>query len=393
VTGSVGLSCPDLGDFAPPTLETLPDAVARNVAIARARTRARIMAVVKADGYGHGACTVAQAAVAAGAEWLGTTDIAEASELRAAGLTVPILTWLNPSGVDAEAAAADQIDIAIGSVDELEALLKHPSSSVRVHLNLDTGMAREGCPMSEWDALIARARQKQWRGRIRVVGLMGHLPLADQAQPRANEAAVVQIRHARRAIMAAGFGAPLTHLAATSATLCDPATHFGMVRLGAGLVGIDPSETTELHGASRLTAPIVHSATAKAGTQVGYGGTYVTDMSTNLSVLPLGYADGIPREISSEASVEIRGRRYPVVGRVSMDQIVIDAGAESFPHGTTATVFGPKGGLTPTIHEWARWAGTIPHTIVTGIGPRPRSTTEQPDSPCPPTSAAQTAPH
>jgi alanine racemase len=114
------------------------------------------------------------------------------------------------------------------------------------------------------------------------VGLMGHLPLADQAQPRANEAAVVQIRHARRAIMAAGFGAPLTHLAATSATLCDPATHFGMVRLGAGLVGIDPSETTELHGASRLTAPIVHSATANAGTQVGYGGTYVTDMSTNL---------------------------------------------------------------------------------------------------------------
>jgi alanine racemase len=169
VTGSVGLSCPDLGDFAPPTLKALPDAVARNVAIARARTRARIMAVVKADGYGHGACTVAQAAVAAGAEWLGTTDIAEASELRAAGLTVPILTWLNPSGVDAETAAADQIDIAIGSVDELEALLNHPSSRVRVHLNLDTGMAREGCPMSEWDALIAPARQEQWRGRIRVV--------------------------------------------------------------------------------------------------------------------------------------------------------------------------------------------------------------------------------
>lgn len=374
MTGAFGRSCPDPGDVQPPTLETLPEAVARNVAIARARTRARIMAVVKADGYGHGACTVAQAAVAAGAEWLGTTDIAEASELRAAGLTVPILTWLNPSGVDAEAAAADQIDVAIGSVDELEALLKHASSSVRVHLNLDTGMAREGCPMSEWDALIARARQGQWRGKVRVVGLMGHLPLADQAQPEANEAAVVQMRQARRAIMAAGFGAPLTHLAATSGTLCDPATHFGMVRLGAGLVGIDPSGTTELHGASRLTAPIVHSATAKAGTPVGYGGTYVTDTSTNLSVLPLGYADGIPREISSEASVEICGRRYPVVGRVSMDQIVVDTGAESFPHGTTATVFGPQGGLNPTIHEWARWAGTIPHTIVTGIGPRVRRT-------------------
>jgi alanine racemase len=147
-----------------------------------------------------------------------------------------------------------------------------------------------------------------------------------------------------------------------------------MVRFGAGLVGIDPSETTELHAASRLTAPIVHSATAKAGTPVGYGGTYVTDTSTNLSVLPLGYADGIPREISSEASVEIGGQRYPVVGRVSMDQIVIDTGAESFPPGTIPTVFGPAGGLTPTVHEWARWAGTIPHTIVTGIGPRVRRT-------------------
>lgn len=370
MTGALGRSCPDLGDFQPPTLEMLPEAIGKNIAIARTRTRARIMAVVKADGYGHGAITVAHAAVAAGAEWLGTTDIPAASELRAAGLTVPILTWLNPTGVDAEAAAADQIDIAIGSVDELEAVLKHASSRVRVHLHLDTGMAREGCPLSEWDALIARAREGQWRGKIHVVGLMGHLPLADQGQPGANEAAVVQMRRARRAIMAAGFDAPLTHLAATAGTLTDAATHFAMVRFGAGLVGIDPSETTELHGASRLTAPIVHSATVDAGTPVGYGGTYVADTSTNLSVLPVGYADGIPREISSGASVEIRGRRYPIVGRVSMDQIVIDTGAESIPYGTTATVFGPPGGLTPTIHEWARWAGTIPQTIVTGIGRR-----------------------
>jgi alanine racemase len=358
----------------PPTLEPLPEAVARNVAIARTRTRALIMAVVKADGYGHGAIAAARAAVAAGAAWIGTTDIAEASKLRATGLTVPILTWLNPSGVDAEAAAADRIDVAIGSVEELEAALEHASSRVRVHLNLDTGMAREGCPMSGWKALIARASEEQQRGRIGVVGLMGHLPLADQARPEANEAAVERLRQARRAIMAAGFRAPLTHLAATAGTLCDPATHFGMVRLGAGLVGIDPSGTTELHGASRLTAPIVHSATVTAGTAVGYGGTYVTDTSTNLGVLPLGYADGIPREIGPEAAVEIRGRRYQVVGRVSMDQIVIDTGAASFPRGTTATVFAPRGGLAPTIAEWARWAGTIPHTIVTGIGPRVRRT-------------------
>ncbi|MDQ0895968.1 alanine racemase [Agromyces ramosus] len=372
MTVTVDFRRPGLRHLSQPTLQTLSEAVAQNVAIARRRTRARIMAVVKADGYGHGAIAVAKAAVAAGADWLGTTDIADASRLRAAGLTVPILTWLNPSGVDAEAAAADRIDVAIGSIDELEALLEHGSAHVRVHLYVDTGMAREGCPTRDWDALIARARQEQRRGSIRVVGLMGHLPLADQAQPEANESAVAQMHRARRRMTAAGFGAPLTHLAATSGTLCDPATHFGMVRLGAGLVGIDPSGTTELHGAARLTAAIVHGATAAAGTPVGYGGTFVTGTSTNLSVLPLGYADGIPREICSEASVEIRGRRYPIVGRVSMDQIVIDTGADSIPRGTIATVFGPKGGPTPTIHEWARWAGTIPHTIVTGIGARVR---------------------
>ncbi|HEX3589259.1 MAG TPA: alanine racemase [Pseudonocardiaceae bacterium] len=358
-------------DMPPPTLRTTPEAIGRNIAIARTRTRSRIMAVVKADGYGHGAVTVARAAVTAGAEWLGTTDIAEATRLRAAGLTVPILTWLNPSGVDAETAAARDIDIAVGSVDELEALLRQPSPAApRVHLHMDTGMAREGCPASEWDALIARARH----GRVRVVGLMGHLPLADQADPEANALAVSQLRQARNAVVAAGLDVPLIHLAATSGTLTDPAAHFGMVRFGAGLVGIDPSGTTELHGASRLTAPVVHSATVEAGTPVGYGGTYVTDRPTNLSVLPLGYADGIPREISPDAAVEIHGRRHPVVGRVSMDQIVVDTGADRVPRGTTATVFGPHDGVTPTIRDWARWAGTIPHTIVTGIGPRVKRT-------------------
>jgi alanine racemase len=130
-----------------------------------------------------------------------------------------------------------------------------------------------------------------------------------------------------------------------------------------------------MHGASRLTAPIVHTTAVEAGTPVGYAGTYVTDRATHLSVLPVGYADGIPRERSPRAGVEICGRRFPVVGRVSMDQIVIDTGAESFPVGTSATVFGPDGGATPTIQDWARWAGTIPHTIVTGIGPRVKRST------------------
>ena len=365
-------SRPAFGEFAPPTLTTFPEAIAQNVTIARARTHAQIMAVVKADGYGHGALTVARAAVAAGAEWLGTTDLGEASDLRAVGLSVPILAWLNPTGIDPELAAAARIDVAVGSVDELDALCTRATSGVRVHLNLDTGMAREGCPAAKREALVTHALQAQRRGLVRVVGLMGHLPLADQARPEANHAAVTCMRHAGRALAVAGFDQPVTHLAATSGTLCDPATHFDLVRLGAGLVGIDPSGTTQLIGASRLSAPVVHSADVKAGTPVGYGGSYTTSAATNLAVLPLGYADGIPRELSPESWVEIRGRRCPVAGPVSMDQLVVDTGTESIPRGTTATVFAPHGGAAPTIHDWARWAGTIPHTIVTGIGPRVR---------------------
>lgn len=360
------------GGVLPPTLQTLPDAVAANVAVIRARTPSTIMAVVKADGYGHGAVAVAEAAVAAGAGWLGTTSVAEASALRAAGLTVPILTWLHPSGIDAAEAAAAGADVAVGSADELGALVAQDVPTVRVHLHVDTGMARGGCPRGRWDELIGLARRGQLARRVRVVGVMGHLPLADGADPAANAPAVAAMRAARRAVRAAGLGSPLAHLAATSGTLTDPATHLDMVRVGAGLVGIDPSGTTRLHGASRLTAPIVHTAAVRAGTPVGYDGTYVTDRAAHLSVLPVGYADGIPRERSPRAGVAIRGRRYPVAGRVSMDQIVIDTGAESFPPGTPATVFGPDGGAVPTVGDWARWAGTIPHTIVTGIGPRVR---------------------
>ncbi len=358
------------GTFRPPTLQTLPLAVTANVVELRARTRSPIMAVVKADGYGHGAVTVAKAAVAAGAAWLGTTSVAEACALRAARLAVPILTWLHPSGIDAEAAAAGRVDVAVGSVDELRALLAHAASTVRIHLHVDTGMSRGGCPHGQWDELIGLAQRGQQARRVRVVGVMGQLPLADRADPAANAPAVLGMRAARQAVRAAGLGSPLAHVAATSGTVTDPATHLDMVRVGAGLVGIDPSGTVDLHGASRLTAPIVHTAAVAAGTPVGYAGTYVTDRATHLSVLPVGYADGIPRELVAPAGVSICGRRFPIVGRVSMDQIVIDTGVEFFPVGTAATVFGPDGGATPTVQDWARWAGTIPHTIVTGIGPR-----------------------
>lgn len=353
-----------------PTLTTLPDAVAENLRIVRAATTVPIMAVVKADGYGHGAVVVATAAVAAGAEWLGVTQVAEGVALREAGLTVPILSWLNPAGIDAEGAAEHRIDIAVGSAEELRQLSSDTSHPVRVHLHLDTGMARGGSPLDEWPELFRLARAG--RGRIEVVGVMGHLPRADEGDPGANAAAVLRMRQGRDAVLRAGLGPVLVHLAATSGALTDPATHFGMVRIGAGLVGIDPSGMRPLVGASRWTAPVVHGALAPAGTAVGYAGTHVSRTETHLAVVGVGYADGIPRELAPGAGVEIGGVRYPIVGRVSMDQIVVDTGAALFPRGTIATVFGPDGGAVPSVQEWARWAGTIPHTIVTGIGARVR---------------------
>lgn len=377
---------PRLSVLHAPMLTTLPSAVAANVARVRQATDAAIMAVVKADGYGHGAVPVARAAIDAGATWLGVTDAADAAPLRDAGLDVPILAWLNPSGVDVAQLARDRVDIAVGSVDELRRLVADigdagapadagaPDDSageaVRVHLHVDTGMSRGGCPVHDWAELLRVARSA--RRRIEIVGVMGHLPRADEADPQANAAAVRRMRHARDTVLRAGFGPLIVHLAATAGALTDPSTHFDLVRIGAGLVGIDPSETVTLAGASRLTASVVHSAFVHAGTAIGYGGTYVTGHTTNLSVIGLGYADGIPRELAEGAGVEIGGSRHPIVGRVSMDQVVVDTGARSYPRGTAVTVFGPEGAAVPSVQDWARWAGTIPHTIVVGIGARVR---------------------
>ncbi|GAB3598052.1 alanine racemase [Microbacterium tumbae] len=355
-----------------PTLQTLPEGISENIRTIRARTSSRVMAVVKADGYGLGLVPMALAAQRAGVEAFGVTDIGEGVLLREAGVTLPVLAWLHPAGIDAALAAAHGIEIAVGSPAELRSVIADAPDAVRVHLNMDTGMARGGCAFGDWPELLEIAREGERSGRIRVVGVMGHLPLADQADPQANVPAVRRMQAARDAALRAGFGPLIVHLAATAGALTDPDTHFDLVRIGAGLAGIDPSGTTELVDAGRLTAPVAHASFVEAGTPIGYGGTYVTERATHLSVLGVGYADGIPRELSPQAGVELGGLRHPIVGRVSMDQIVVATGDVAHPRGAVATVFGPGGGAVPSLADWADWAGTIPHTIITGIGPRVR---------------------
>lgn len=361
-----------------PHLEVDLGAVAANVRLFAARTTSSLMAVVKADGFGHGAVDVARTALAHGATSLGVTSIAEALELRAAGLRAPVLSWLNPVGADYVAALDAEIDLAVPSREHLDAIIcaRHQASPsaapTHLHLHLDTGMARDGAEPSAWADLCQAARRAELGGQVRVVGVMGHLGCADDPSDERNAQGRRLFAWGIDVARAAGLRPPSRHLAATAATLTDRRNHHTMVRIGAGLVGIDPSGTTALRPALTLTSPIVAVRRVRAGAGVGYGHTWTAPRETSLALLPVGYADGLPRAASGRAEVLIRGRRRPVVGRISMDQLVVDVGDEHVQPGEDAIIFGAGDSGEPTVADWAGWADTLEHEIVTGLGTRLR---------------------
>lgn len=359
-----------------PTLTVDLAAVAANTRLFAAKATGRLMAVVKADAFGHGAAEVASTALRNGATWLGVTSLEEAWSLRNAGIAAPMLSWLNPVDADYGAAIGQRVDVAVPGVEHLDAVARAAEAvgrRARVHLHADVGMARDGAGPAEWPRLCRLAATAERHGLVRVVGLMGHLACADIVGHPGNEAGVTLFDGATAVASAFGLRPQLRHLAATAATLTAPSTHHDLCRVGAGLFGIDLSGTTSLAQALTLTAPVVSVRDVLAGTPVGYGGSYVTPEPTRLALLPLGYADGIPR--SCQGAVSLLSRRCPVVGRVSMDQTVVDVGGLEVRPGDVATVFGPGTFREPTVADWAEWAGTIPHEIVTGIGPRVRRTT------------------
>lgn len=347
------------------------EAVAANTRHFVGRSDAAIMAVVKADGFGHGAVEMARTALDNGAAWLGVTSIDEALQLRAAGLRAPTLSWLNAVDADWSAAVDAGIDLAVSSRQHLDAV-GAAGGRARVHLQLDTGMARDGAEPSAWAELCRAARLAELAGRIDVAGVMGHLGCAAEAGDPCN--ALGRRRFAWGLQVARGLGLRprWRHLAATASTLTDPRSHYDLCRIGAGLVGIDPSHTTRLHGAMTLSAPVVSVRRVRAGTLVGYGHTWTASAATCLALLPVGYADGLPRITSGRAEVQVRGRRRRLVGTISMDQAVLDLGDAPVPCGEPVTIFGPGDHGEPTVADWATWAGTIEHEIVTGIGRRVR---------------------
>lgn len=354
------------------------EAIAANVRLFAARAGGELMAVVKADGFGHGAEAVARTALANGATWLGVTTFAEAIALRQSGFTAPTLSWLNSIDADFAAAQWADIDVAVPSLEHLAGVICAAVSTsaqglhtpARVHLQVDCGMSRDGAPARLWPDLCREARRAERQGLITVVGLMGHLGCADVPNDGCNAKGRHRFAWARQIAQSHGLKPQHRHLAATAATLTDPLSHHTMSRVGAGLVGIDPSGTTDLEHGLTLRAPIVSIREVPTGAAVGYGHTWHTARPTTLALIPLGYADGLPRSASNCAEVLVRGQRCPVVGRISMDQTVVDLGELAANPGDTATLFGPGKDGEPTVADWAHWADTIEHEIVTGLGPR-----------------------
>jgi alanine racemase len=236
-------------------------------------------------------------------------------------------------------------------------------------------MARDGAAPADWPRLCRAARLAERRGLVEVVGVMGHLGCADDPADACNARGRTRFAWGLEVARTCGLRPAHRHLAATAATLTDPLSHHTMSRVGAGLVGIDPSGTTRLRPALTLSAPLVSVRRVRAGTPVGYGHAATTATSTHLGLVPLGYADGLPRAASGRASLWLAGRRVPVIGRISMDQLVVDLGTTGAEVGDPVVAFGPGEDGEPTVADWAAWSGTLPHEIVTGIGSRvPRRT-------------------
>lgn len=347
-------------------------AIAANVESIRAQVDGHpAMVIVKANGYGHGAVPAARAALDAGAAWLGVVDLDEALTLRSAGITAPLLAWIHDPAANFALAVESGIDLGVNYAEQLERVAATPGVPV-VQFKVDTGLGRNGLAEQEWEPVFARAAELERLGRIRVRGIFSHLANAG-AENDARQLALFEA--ALGVARAAGLSPELVHLTATGGALELPGARFDLVRIGIGAYGLTPFEQGEqlpvsLRPAMQLSGSIVSVKRVSAGSGVSYGHTYVTAAETTLALVPLGYADGIPRHASNAGPVSINGVTYRVCGRIAMDQFVVDVGDAVVIPGDRAVLFGDPATGVPSADDWAAAAGTINYEIVTRIGPR-----------------------
>ena len=354
------------------------DAIADNTRVLLTRLRehnpaADLMAVVKADGYGHGAVESARAALRGGAGRLGVATPTEALELRAAAIEAPVLAWLWPAAEDIRPAVSAGVELGISSLAHLDAVLEAAAGPAgpKVHLKIDTGLGRNGVGPAELAGLLEALAAAQGAGRVQVAGLMSHLASADvPGDPSVAEQTAI-FREVIDLAERAGIRAATRHLANTPAVLDHPETYFDLGRCGIGIYGLNPVATPAgLRPAMTLRATVALTKRVPAGYGVSYGLTYRTAAETTLALVPLGYADGIPRAAGSVGEVLLGGKRRRIAGRVAMDQVVVDCGDDPVAAGAEVIVFGPGDQGEPTADDWAQACDTIGYEIVTRIGPR-----------------------
>ncbi|MBM0124999.1 alanine racemase [Pimelobacter simplex] len=358
-------------------------AIRANTRLLRATAGVSLIAVVKADGYGHGMVESALAAQSGGAEWLATATIEEALALRAAGVEGPVLCWITTPTSDYAAAADAGIDVSAYSgeeLDEMAAALQGRAEPARIQLKVDTGLSRGGAPRAAWDELFTRAQQGESAGLWRVSGIWSHFACADEPGHPANDRQERAFRDALALAEERGLRPELRHLANSAAAILRPSARFDAVRCGIALYGLDPApgEATGigLEPAMTVTAPLLMVKDLAPGDGVSYGHRWVAEQPTTVGLVPVGYGDGIPRHASrpgapdAAATVGIDGKPRPIRGTVCMDQVVVDLEGDRPPVGSEVVVLGPPSAGGPTAQDWAEACGTINYEIVTRIGGR-----------------------
>lgn len=353
-------------------------AIAHNLRVVTDVAGVGALAVVKANGYGHGSLPVARALVEAGVIGLGVSQVAEALALREGGITAPITAWLHVPDTDFEAAIAGGVDIAVSSprqLDSVVAAAQRRGEAATLTVKVDTGMNRSGIGWAEWRAFVDAFARAQAAGAVRLRGVMAHLACSDEPDHPANDAQAAGLRAAVADLAAVGGVPELVHLANSPAALTRPDLAFDAVRPGVALYGLNPvprHSDARLIPAMSLRTQVSLVKRVAAGGGVSYGLTYVAPADTVVAVIPVGYADGVPRALSGKLRVRINGRDFPGIGRMCMDQFVVDLGPDGggVTEGDEVELFGTGADGAPTAGEWADLTGTIDYEVITGIGGR-----------------------
>lgn len=333
----------------------------------------QLLAVVKADAYGHGALKVAQAVLEQGATWLAVATIPEGIELRQAGISAPILIFGATSTPEqAQAIAYWQLQPTLCTPQQALAFSQALDVPLPVHLKLDTGMSRLGAP---WQQALGFVQFVRSLPNLEIASLYSHLAMADDVNPTVTQQQQARFEQVIQQLQLTGIPLPMLHLANSAATLSNPGLHYDLVRVGLALYGLYPAEhfksVIDLRPVLQVRARITQVKEIPAGTGVSYGHQFVAPQPLQLAVVGIGYADGVPRNLSNQISVLIRGQRLHQIGAITMDQLMVDtSNISDLSVGEIVTLLGQDGSEHISADDWANRLGTISYEIICGFKQR-----------------------